>query len=297
MSMACMGVREGGHGPTRRSFPDGWRRGPVFPAPSIRETRVARPACPGGRREPDRTRCFRDLPAAAPRSRCAACWSSRATERHAGGDHHGVAAARHALGQGDVEGGRADLVDVRQLLVDHRIHAPGYGQSPRGAQVRGQAEDRRLGPLAGGAQGRVARLGVVHQHRHREDPADPADRAADRIGDGSVGLRTVDLELDVVVRLGLHLADDLRHHLYRLARVLSEAVSAESITASAPAPTAVATSVTSARVGAGRSASTRASGWPPPPACRAGGRPGRCVSGCPARSPPAPLRRGRRAPP
>lgn len=98
---------------------------------------------------------------------------------------------------------------------------PGHGQSPRGTQVRGQAEDRRLGPLAGGAQGRVARLGVVHQHRHREDPADPADRAADRIGDGSVGLRTVDLELDVVVRLGLHLADDLRHHLYRLARVLS----------------------------------------------------------------------------
>lgn len=62
----------------KKVFP-GWMEtrprisGPIHP----RETRVARPACPGGRREPDRTRCFRDLPAAAPRSRCAACWSSR----------------------------------------------------------------------------------------------------------------------------------------------------------------------------------------------------------------------------
>ncbi len=62
----------------KKVFP-GWMEtrprisGPIHP----RETRVARPACPGGQSGPDRTRCFRGLPAAAPRSRCAACWSSR----------------------------------------------------------------------------------------------------------------------------------------------------------------------------------------------------------------------------
>jgi hypothetical protein len=154
---------------------------------------------------------------------------------------------------GDLEGEDFHLLDeVRHRRLDeNRIDAPKPSALQAGLAVVGDRNDRAARPGFRNAFGRVAGLGEVHDELGPDEKGGIGDRVGDRVVDGVLGgIEGLAGEL-LIGELFFHGRGDRGLHRDGFDRVKPEALSPESMTQSELSSIAVATSLTSARVGRG----------------------------------------------